>query len=148
MIEQCITRVSDPSGEGARAFIDVYSGKAQIAARVSDILPASGYTASPTGGMPLSIKDLLDVGGKISRTGSPALDDASPAERDALVVQRLKSAGAISVGRTNITPFAYLLVGLNAQLRTPAMLGGLSADWLEAEVAVKERRGHGKSNQP
>ncbi len=120
MVEQCLACISNTDGEGARAFVDVYSDKAVAVARASDVLRVNGYVASPIAGLPVSIKDLLDVGGEITRAGSRVLDDASPAGSDAPVVQRLKSAGAVLVGRTNMTPFAYSLVGLNAQFGTPA----------------------------
>jgi aspartyl-tRNA(Asn)/glutamyl-tRNA(Gln) amidotransferase subunit A len=119
MVEGCLARISDAEGEGSRAFVEVYAEKATSVARASDVLRANGYAPSPLAGIPLSIKDLLDVAGEVTRAGSRALEDAPPAQRDAPVVQRLKSAGTVLVGRTNMTPFAYSLVGLNSHFGTP-----------------------------
>lgn len=118
-VEQCLWRALDPAGEGARTFISTYDAMAPAVARSIDTLRAHGYALSPLAGMPVSIKDLLDVAGEVTHAGSRVLDDAAPAIADAPVVQRLKAAGAVLVGRTNMTPFAYSLVGLNEQFGTP-----------------------------
>lgn len=119
LVENCLARIADPSGEGARTFIAVYSDNARVVARASDTLRRSGYVASPLAGIPISIKDLLDVAGEVTRAGSKVLEHAPPAQQDAPVVQRLKSAGAVLVGRTNMTQFAYSVVGLNPHFGTP-----------------------------
>src|SRR6516165_5888404 len=80
---------------------------------------AAGYVASPLAGLPVSIKDLFDVAGKVTIAGSKALDDAPPAAADAPVVARLKAAGAIIIGRTNMTEFAFSGVGINPHYGTP-----------------------------
>ena len=67
----------------------------------------------------MSIKDLFDVAGEISLAASKALDDAPPAARDAPVVARLRAAGAVLVGRTNMTEFAFSGVGINPHYGTP-----------------------------
>ena len=62
---------------------------------------------------------MLDVAGEVTLAGSKALDDAPPAAEDAPVVRRLKAAGALLTGRTNMAQFAFSIVGLNPHFGTP-----------------------------
>ena len=75
--------------------------------------------ASPLAGIPVSIKNLCDVAGETTLAGSKALDDAPPAEEDAPVVARLRAAGAVIVGSTNMSEFAFSGVGFNPHYGTP-----------------------------
>ena len=70
-------------------------------------------------GIPVSIKDLFDIKGQVTRAGSRALEDFAPAEADATVVARLRRAGFIVIGRTNMTEFAYSGIGINPHYGTP-----------------------------
>ena len=79
----------------------------------------AGYVASPLAGLPVSVKDLFDVSGERTLAGSKALDDSPPAPRDASIVARLRAAGAILIGRTNMTEFAFSGVGINPHHGTP-----------------------------
>lgn len=119
LVEEALGRIADPAGEGARSFRVVYRDAALSAADAQDKLRKAGYAASPLAGLPLSIKDLFDVAGETTLAGSVALDDAAPASRDAAIVQRLKAAGAVIVGRTNMTEFAFSGVGINPHYGTP-----------------------------
>ena len=74
---------------------------------------------SPYAGIPVSIKDLYDIKGQVTRAGSRALEDSAPAEADAPVVARLRRAGFIVIGRTNMTEFAYSGIGINPHYGTP-----------------------------
>jgi len=67
----------------------------------------------------LSVKDLFDIKGQITRAGSPILADAKPAIKDATAVERLKAAGARVIGRTTMTELAYSGLGLNPHDGTP-----------------------------
>src|SRR4051794_23757756 len=119
LVEAALARIADPEGEGARTFIKVYADSAREAADAQDRLRRAGYVASPLAGLPVSIKDLFDVAGDISLAASKALDDAPPATRDSPVVARLRAAGAVLVGRTNMTEFAFSGVGINPHYGTP-----------------------------
>jgi Asp-tRNA(Asn)/Glu-tRNA(Gln) amidotransferase A subunit family amidase len=79
--------------------------------------PARG---GPMAGWPVSVKDLFDQQGVVTTAGSLALADAPPAEADAPAVARLQAAGAVVVGRTNMTEFAFSGVGVNPHHGTPA----------------------------
>jgi aspartyl-tRNA(Asn)/glutamyl-tRNA(Gln) amidotransferase subunit A len=119
LIEQALARIADPAGEGKRAFVKVYDAAARAAAEAQDRLRAAGYVASSLAGIPVSIKDLFDVAGELTLAGSKALDDAPPAKDDAPIVARLKRAGAVIIGRTNMTEFAFSGVGINPHYGTP-----------------------------
>ncbi|HEY2524057.1 MAG TPA: amidase [Candidatus Binataceae bacterium] len=80
---------------------------------------AAGIVASPLHGIPISIKDLFDVAGETTTAGSLVLKERAPAARDAEIVRRLRAAGAVIVGKTNMTEFAYSGVGLNPHYGTP-----------------------------
>ena len=119
LVEASLARIADPAGEGKRAFLKVYGESARAAADAQDKLRAAGYVASPLAGIPVSIKDLFDVAGERTLAGSKALDDAPPAKADAPIVARLKAAGAVLMGRTNMTEFAFSGVGINPHYGTP-----------------------------
>jgi aspartyl-tRNA(Asn)/glutamyl-tRNA(Gln) amidotransferase subunit A len=119
LVEAALERIADPAGEGKRAFVKVYGEAARAAADAQDRLRAAGYVASPLAGIPVSIKDLFDVAGERTLAGSKALDDAPPAKADAPIVARLKAAGAVLMGRTNMTEFAFSGVGINPHYGTP-----------------------------
>src|SRR5712672_653086 len=78
----------------------------------------AGYIASPLAGLPVSLKDLFNVSGERTLAGSKALGDSPPAVHDAPVVSRLRAAGAILIGRTNMTEFAFSGVGINPHYGT------------------------------
>jgi len=119
LVEAALERIADPAGEGSRVLVKVYNDAARAAAEAQDRMRKAGYVASPLSGIPVSIKDLFDVDGEVTLAGSKALDDAPPAAADAPVVARLKAAGAIIIGRTNMTEFAFSGVGINPHYGTP-----------------------------
>ena len=117
---RCLERIADPAGEGARAFTAFQPDVALEAARVSDQLRAAGTLLSPIMGLPISVKDLFDVAGQPTHAGSVVLQGSPPAKKDAAAVARLRKAGAVLIGRTTMTEFAYSGVGLNPHYGTPA----------------------------
>ena len=119
LVEDCLARIADPAGEGARAFIYVDKNAAIAAADAMDHLRKANAAPSPYAGIPVSIKDLYDIRGQVTRAGSRALEDSAPAEADAPVVARLRRAGFIVIGRTNMTEFAYSGIGINPHFGTP-----------------------------
>ena len=119
LTEQALARIEDAGGEGKRVFIKVYKAQALAAAQASDALRKAGLVPSPLAGIPVSIKNLCDVAGETTLAGSIALDDAPPARQDAPVVARLRAAGAVIVGSTNMSEFAFSGVGFNPHYGTP-----------------------------
>lgn len=119
LVEKCLERVFDPAGEGKRAFIAIDADKVRAAADLADQARKCGLICSPYAGIPISIKDLFDVRGEITRAGSKILDNRPPAEHDAMAVARLRAAGFILLGRTNMPEFAYSGLGINPHYGTP-----------------------------
>jgi aspartyl-tRNA(Asn)/glutamyl-tRNA(Gln) amidotransferase subunit A len=119
LVEDCLARILDPAGEGARVFVKVHADHARAAADHVDDLRRRGAAPSRFAGIPISVKDLFDMAGDVTTAGSVALCDAPPAARDATVITRLRAAGFIPVGRTNMTEFAYSGIGLNPHYGTP-----------------------------
>ena len=119
LTEEALARIEDVKGEGRRAFIKVWRQQALAAADASDAMRKAGLVASPLAGIPVSIKNLCNVAGETTLAGSKALDDAPPAKEDAPVVARLHAAGAVIVGSTNMSEFAFSGVGFNPHYGTP-----------------------------
>ena len=119
LVEEALARIGDPAGEGARAFLKVHAEEARAEAEHSDRLRRAGRVRSAVEGLPVSVKDLYDVAGDVTRAGSKLLAGAAPAATDAPAVARLRAAGAIIVGRTNMVEFAFGTTGLNPHYGTP-----------------------------
>jgi len=120
LVEDCLERIADPGGEGRRVFIKVYADAARAEADRQDSARRDGTFASAFAGIPLSVKDLFDVEGDVTAAGSKVLRDQPPARSDAIVVARLRAAGFVILGRTNMTEFAYSGLGLNPHYGAPA----------------------------
>src|ERR1700692_2537186 len=149
LVEQCLAKIADPSGEGERTFIHVDREAAIAAAEAVDQLRKVKAAPSRFAGIPVSIKDLFDIKGQVTRAGSRALEDSAPADADAPVVARLRRAGFIVIGRTNMTEFAYSGIGINPHYGTPKSAwrrdvghvpGGSSSG---AAVSVADGMAHG-----
>ncbi|RMX15738.1 amidase [Vandammella animalimorsus] len=119
LAEAALSRAEDPAGEGARAFTRIDRERALALALASDGLRAAGIVRSPLEGLPVSVKDLFDVAGQATTAGSAVLRQAPAATRNAPVIERLLAAGAVIVGRTNMTEFAFSGLGLNPHYGTP-----------------------------
>ena len=119
LVERALAAIEAPGGEGPRAFVSCNAGRARAEADASDALRKAGVVPSPLAGLPISMKDLFDVAGEVTTAASPTLADEPPATRDSLVVARLRAAGAIVLGRTNLTEFAYSGIGINPHFGTP-----------------------------
>jgi aspartyl-tRNA(Asn)/glutamyl-tRNA(Gln) amidotransferase subunit A len=119
-LEQSLARIADPNGEGARACLTVYADAARAAADASDARQRAGQPLGPLDGAIVSIKDLFDVKGEVTRAGSRVLaEEGAPALADAPVVARLRAAGAVIVAKTNMSEFAFSGVGANPHFGTP-----------------------------
>ncbi|MGH8284987.1 MAG: amidase [Steroidobacteraceae bacterium] len=119
LVAHALERAQAPDGEGRRVFTQLYASRALLEARAWDLMREAGYVPTPLAGLPISIKDLFDVAGQATTAGSRVLADAPPAIADAEVVVRLRQAGAIIIGRTNMTELAYSGLGLNPHFGTP-----------------------------
>jgi aspartyl-tRNA(Asn)/glutamyl-tRNA(Gln) amidotransferase subunit A len=118
-LEECLSRIADRNGEGARTCLTVYTRAARDAADAADARAHAGISLGPLDGAIVSLKDLFDVAGEPTRAGSKILADAPPAKADAPVVHRLRAAGAVIVVKTNMSEFAFSGVGVNPHYGTP-----------------------------
>ena len=119
LVEACLSAIADPKGEGERTFLHVDRDAALAAADAMDALRKVNAAPSDFAGIPVSIKDLFDIRGQVTRAGSRALEDSAPAEIDAPAVARLRAAGFVVIGRTNMVEFAYSGIGTNPHYGTP-----------------------------
>lgn len=119
LVDACLERIADPAGEGKRVFTQVDAEGARAQADFADAQRKRGVAPSPYAGIPISIKDLFDVQGQVTRAGSTVLAKNAPATQDAPAVARLRAAGFVLIGRTNMTEFAYSGIGINPHYGTP-----------------------------
>ena len=119
-LDAALSRIDDPKGEGARTCLTVYRDAARAAAAAADVRAKAGQSLGPLDGVIVTIKDLFDVAGEVTRAGSKVLaDEGTPAGKDAPVVQRLRTAGAVIVAKTNMSEFAFTGIGANPHFGTP-----------------------------
>jgi aspartyl-tRNA(Asn)/glutamyl-tRNA(Gln) amidotransferase subunit A len=119
-LDAALERIGDPAGEGARACLTVYADAARSAADAADARTRAGITLGPLDGAIVSIKDLFDVAGEVTRAGSRVLaEEGKLAAADAPIVKRLRAAGAVIVAKTNMSEFAFSGVGMNPHYGTP-----------------------------
>lgn len=119
LVTECLARISASTGEGSRVFLKVYGEQALATADFYDRMRQQGAHLNPFAGIPVSIKDLFDVAGDTTLAGSTVRKGAPAAERDARAVARLRAAGFVVIGRTNMTEFAFSGLGLNPSYGTP-----------------------------
>jgi aspartyl-tRNA(Asn)/glutamyl-tRNA(Gln) amidotransferase subunit A len=126
-VEQQLARATYKTGEGARVFLSLDEKKIREQTRVSKSRVESN-TQRALEGITISIKDLFDVKGEVTTAGSTVLRSRAPASEDAPAVARLRNAGAILFGRTNMTEFAFSGIGVNPHYGTPRNAWGREAD--------------------
>lgn len=117
---QAFSRITDVQGEGVRVFTRLYSDSARQQASAADARYAAQQPLSAIDGLTISIKDLFDITGETTTGGSVVLAGAAAAPANAAIVDRLLQAGAVLVGKTNMTEFAYSGLGINPHYGTPA----------------------------
>lgn len=113
LTEEALARIESPEGEGKATFVRVFREAALAAAEASDKLRKAGVVPSPLAGIPVSVKDLTDVAGYVTQAGSASREGDPPATKDATVLARLRAAGAVVMGTTNMTEFALGGLGIN-----------------------------------
>ncbi|HET9099028.1 MAG TPA: amidase [Acidobacteriaceae bacterium] len=119
LVEACLAAAADPSGQGSRTFTRIDADSVLDVADAMDKRRRAGALDGLLLGLPISIKDLFDVADEPTPAGSIVLADAPPALKDAAVIARLRDAGAVLVGRTNMTEFAFSGLGINPHYGTP-----------------------------
>lgn len=118
LVDEALARAAE--GEGPRVFTALHAKAAREQARAMDALRQAGRAPSRFAGIPLTVKDLFDEAGHVTRAGSVARDGAKPAMAPAPVVERLNRQGFVVLGRTNMTEFAFSGLGVNPHYGTPS----------------------------
>ncbi|WP_319495818.1 amidase [uncultured Cohaesibacter sp.] len=120
LISSAFSEIERDDGDGDEIFVRTFKNAAITQAAASDAMRKMGVPQGALAGIPISVKDLFDVEGAPTTAGSAALASvAEPARRDAAVMARLRAAGAIFLGHTNMTEFAYSGLGINPHFGTP-----------------------------
>ncbi|UIK04157.1 amidase [Neorhizobium galegae] len=100
-------------------FISLLEDRALAEAQASSKRVKEGRSLGLLDGIPIAWKDLFDIEGLPTTAGSKVLKKAAPAAKDAAIVDLLKQAGMVAVGRTNMSEFAFSGIGINPHYGTP-----------------------------
>lgn len=120
LVERALDYAEELKSAGSRALTRMWREEAMATARVEDRMRAQGVPApSLLAGIPIVVKDNCDVRGDITQAGSGSLTDALPALRDSDCVSQLRTAGAVIVGKSNMSEFACANTGINTVFGTP-----------------------------
>ncbi|PBB83110.1 amidase [Mesorhizobium sp. WSM3879] len=117
-LEIILSRLANRAAD-EKVYVKLYAQAALAAADAADARQRAGVCLGPLDGVVVSIKDLFDVAGEPTRAGSEMFAGAQPAAQDAAIVRRLRQAGAVILGKTNMTEFAFTAIGDNLHYGTP-----------------------------
>jgi aspartyl-tRNA(Asn)/glutamyl-tRNA(Gln) amidotransferase subunit A len=106
LVERCLARIAEVDG-AVRAWAVVLAEEARAAARLLDEEARAGHARGKLHGIPVGVKDVIDVAGVPTRANCRAREHLPPATADATVVAHLRAAGAIVLGKTHTTELAY-----------------------------------------
>jgi len=117
LVEACLARI-DAHDAKLHAFVDVYREEALACARAADLERASRLPRGPLHGVPIALKDLLHIDGRVTTAGSKSWS-GRVSDRTATVVERLLAAGMIVLGKTHLVEFAFGGWGRNEPMGAP-----------------------------
>ncbi len=106
LVRRYLDRIDEVDGS-VLAWIDVLADEAVAAAKALDAERSVTGKRGPLHGIPIAVKDIMDVAGLPTRANSASRADALPAAADATVVAHLRAGGAIILGKVHTTEFAY-----------------------------------------
>jgi Asp-tRNA(Asn)/Glu-tRNA(Gln) amidotransferase A subunit family amidase len=134
LVADCLQRIAevDPKIE-AWAHLD--RDHAMMQAEAADLHRQKGGALGPLHGVPLGVKDIFDTGDYPTEFGSPAWAGRTP-RRDATAVARLREAGAVIMGKTVTTEYAYFQPGKTRNPHDPSRTPGGSSSGSAAAVAA------------
>jgi aspartyl-tRNA(Asn)/glutamyl-tRNA(Gln) amidotransferase subunit A len=114
---RAVLRSLDP--EVRSAMITVTGERARREAEASDRRRRSGAARSPLDGVPITWKDVFDVAGTVTTAGSASRSTHSEAVADSQLVRRVQQLGLVTIGKTNLSEFAFSGLGINHTYGTP-----------------------------
>jgi aspartyl-tRNA(Asn)/glutamyl-tRNA(Gln) amidotransferase subunit A len=117
LVDECLRRIERLEPR-LHAFVSVNAANARLAAEAADKAIRSGHAVGPLHGIPIAIKDLVEIEGEIAMGGTAAWRNRI-APRTATLMRRLMAAGMINLGKTHTVEFAYGGWGTNQHLGTP-----------------------------
>ena len=135
-LEAALDAIAGSGAAASTVMAKVHTEAARAAADAADARTRLGLSLGALDGALVSIKDLLDEAGEITTAGSRINRDLPPAKSDAPVVRRLRAAGAVIVGRTTMSEFAYSGIGINPHTGTP----GNAADPIDRSIDKRVER--------
>ena len=117
IVDACLDRIARLDSK-LHAFVEVYDKEARLAAEAADKAIRSGHAVGPLHGIPIALKDLIELEGRVA-TGGTAVWRNRRATRTATLARKLISAGMIVIGKTHTVEFAFGGWGTNQHLGTP-----------------------------
>lgn len=120
LVKACLARAEQ--GKELNIFITLDAEKALVEAQEADEQRRNGQTMKPLSGIPIVIKDNIHTAGLRSTAGTPAFSDYIPSA-DAPTVAKLREAGAIILGKTNMHELAFGATGYNQAFNTGSAMG-------------------------
>lgn len=117
LVEAFLARIS-AQDEKLHAFVEVYAADARLAAEAADKAIRSGHAVGPLHGIPIAIKDLVEINGRMVTGGCAEWRDRK-SNRTATLAQRLIAQGIIVLGKTHMVEFAFGGWGTNTRMGTP-----------------------------
>jgi aspartyl-tRNA(Asn)/glutamyl-tRNA(Gln) amidotransferase subunit A len=119
LVHETVRAIDAHRAEGGVAYILVNAPDAIRRAQECDRMRRAGYVPSVIAGIPVSVTDAFDIAGEITTVASKTHAEMPPATTDAPVIARLRNAGAVLIGRTNMSEFALSCLGTNVHYGTP-----------------------------
>ena len=117
LVEALLARI-ERTDSRLGAFIAVYADEARAAARAADLARRAGQAVGRFHGVPIALKDIIDVEGRIT-TGGSKIWEKRVSEVTATLARRLISAGVIVLGKTRTVEYAMGAWGTNRHMGTP-----------------------------
>jgi aspartyl-tRNA(Asn)/glutamyl-tRNA(Gln) amidotransferase subunit A len=118
LCDRAVSRSRDPSARSA--LITTTASRARQEAERSDDRRRTGTARSELDGVAITWKDLFDVDGTVTTAGSASRSTTPPATADSTLVRRARELGLVTVGKTNLSEFAFSGLGINQRFGTPA----------------------------
>jgi aspartyl-tRNA(Asn)/glutamyl-tRNA(Gln) amidotransferase subunit A len=117
VVDACLNRI-EKLDQKLNAFIDVFAAEARTAAEAADKAIRSGHAVGPLHGVPIALKDLIELEGRVASGGSAHWRERR-SSRTATLARKLIGAGMIVIGKTHTVEFAFGGWGTNQHLGTP-----------------------------